>query len=125
MLNFLWGGVNLLLSLSFTTIKGHVNGADTFVLNTAVNDKLLVSKGLDTELELEILLIALNLISNLSSISQKLENFIKIKASNEEIIWLQLNLGNLVNLLFDSQYLNLLFEVFKRFSKGIFIHCQC
>ena len=70
MLNFLWGSVNLLLSLSLTTIKRHVDGADSLIFDTAVNDELLVSKGLDTELELEVLLVALDGSSNLSSMQK-------------------------------------------------------
>ena len=78
MLDLLWGGVNLLLSLSLTTVKGHVDGADALVLNTAVDDELLVSKGLDTVLELEVLLVALDGGSNLSSIDKRVRKVIKI-----------------------------------------------
>jgi len=66
MLNLLWGSVNLLLSLSLTTFKAHVNGADTFIFDSAVNDELLVSKGLDTVLEDEFFLVAFNRSGNLS-----------------------------------------------------------
>jgi len=74
MLNFLWGSVNLLLSLSLTTIKRHVDGADTFVFNTAVNDELLVIEGLDTELELNILEFSVDGGGNLSPINKMIRN---------------------------------------------------
>ena len=77
MLDLLWGGVNLLLSLSLTTFKAHVDGADTLILDTAVNDELLVSKGLDTVLEFEFLLIAFDRGGNLSSKINELEKMIR------------------------------------------------
>jgi hypothetical protein len=50
-----------------------VDGADTLILDTAVNDELLVSKGLDTVLEFEFLLIAFDRGGNLSSKINELE----------------------------------------------------
>lgn len=66
MLNLLWGSVNLLLSLSLTTIKRHVDGADSFIFDTAVNDELLVFEGLDTILDLHILEFSIDGSGNLS-----------------------------------------------------------
>jgi hypothetical protein len=50
----LWGGVNLLLSLSLTTIKAGMDGDDTFVFNTAVNDEIFILEELDTVLKGEV-----------------------------------------------------------------------
>ena len=55
-----------------------MDGADALVLNTAVDDELLVSKGLDTVLELEVLLVALDGGSNLSSKDKRVRKMIKI-----------------------------------------------
>ena len=54
-----------------------MDGADTLILDTAVNDELLVSKGLDTVLEFEFLLIAFDRGGNLSSKINELEKMIR------------------------------------------------
>ena len=50
----LWGGVNLLLSLSLTTVKTGVNRDDTFIFDAAVDNEIFVLEDLDTVLEGEI-----------------------------------------------------------------------
>ena len=67
--NSLGSGVDLLLSLSLTTIEGHVDGDLTLIDDTAVNKLLVTLKGSDTELELESLLVGTELLGDLVPIN--------------------------------------------------------
>lgn len=64
-LDLLWGGVNLLLSLSLTTVKRHVDGALSLIHDSAINEELLVLECLDSVLEVKVLGIAFDGAGNL------------------------------------------------------------
>jgi len=55
MSDLLWGGVDLLLSLSLTTVKGLVDGDNSLVEDSAVGKELLGLEGSNTVLKNEII----------------------------------------------------------------------
>ena len=65
MLDLLWGGMDLLLSLSLTTFEAHVDGALSLVLDSAIDKELLVLECLDTVLEVKVHGIAIDGSGNL------------------------------------------------------------
>jgi hypothetical protein len=62
-----------------------MDGADTFVFDTAVNEELLILKGLDTILDLNFFGIALHLVGNLSSLEKIRVRYCKKRYKSETL----------------------------------------
>lgn len=63
--DLLWCGMWLLLLLSLTTVKGHVDGDDSLIENTGIANEFVILKGSDTVLEFHIIGGDVNLVGNL------------------------------------------------------------